>query len=151
MVSIRSFGLEHLDCEIPSVPDIYLLCPYSIATENGTIYKPLILFCQRNWPEIWNSQTSSDEDLLRSSSDKYNFGKAKEWYKFPIKDENSDDTWSENLNAAKRRKCVLEDNIDSDAEGEDDVVILNAERTIIEESILVDLSTSSNNSEDGNN
>ena len=144
LVSIRSFGLEHLDCEIPSVPDMYLLCPYSIASEDGTIYKPLILFCQRNWPEIWNSQTSSDEDLLRASSDKYNFGKAKEWYKYPIKDEKSDDIWSENFNAAKRRKCVLEKDIHSDVDEEDDVILVDANRTIIEESILANTTSSSN-------
>ena len=118
LVSLRSFGLEHLDKEIPSVPDLYLICPSSVVDEKGTIYKPLVLYCQRNWPEEWNSQTSSDEDILRSSSEKYNFEKAKEWYKFPIKDEKLDDVWSNKLNAAKRRKCGHDDRLIED----DDVV-----------------------------
>ena len=84
---------------------MYLLCPASIATEDGTIHKPLILFCQRNWPEDWNSQTSDDEDILRMNSDGYNFGKADEWYKFPIYDEHLEDKWSNKWNAAKKRKC----------------------------------------------
>ena len=118
LVSLRSFGLEHLDQEIPSKPDMYLICPSSVVDEKGTIYKPLVLFCQRNWPEEWNSQTSSDEDILRTSSEKYNFEKAKEWYKYPIKDENLDDVWSNKLNAAKRRKCCREDYCEDD----DDVI-----------------------------
>ena len=133
LVSIRSFGLEHLDSEIPSVPDMYLLCPTSIASVDGTIHKPLVLFCQRNWPEIWNSQTSSDDDLLRASSDKFNFGKAKEWYKFPINDEKSDDFWSSNLNAAKRRKCVPDDDDDSDG---DEVICLGYKRDIADVTVL---------------
>ena len=106
LVSIRSFGLELLEKEIPSIPDMYLLCPSSVVTEDGIIYKPLILFCQRNWPEEWNSQTSDDEDILRTNSDKYNFSKADEWYKFPIYDEELDDRWSNKYNAAKKRKCT---------------------------------------------
>ena len=105
LVSIRSFGLELLDKEIPSVPDMYLLCPSSVVTEHGTIFKPLILFCQRNWPEEWNSQTSDDEDILRMNSERYNFSKADEWYKFPIHDEKLEDKWSNKLNASKKRKC----------------------------------------------
>ena len=144
LVSLRSFGLEHLDQEIPSTPDMYLICPSSVVDTKGTVYKPLVLFCQRNWPEEWNSQTSSDEDILRSSSQKYNFEKAKEWYKYPIKDENLVDTWSNKLNAAKRRKCCPDDNI-----GEDDDVIVQGETdNSLNLSIMPSPISSSSNLED---
>ena len=84
---------------------MYLLCPSSVVTENGTVHKPLVLFCQRNWPEEWNSQTSDDEDILRTNSERYNFSKADEWYKFPIYDEKLEDRWSNKWNASKKRKC----------------------------------------------
>ena len=39
------------------------------------------------------------------NSDKFNFSKADEWYKFPIYDDKLEDEWSNKLNAAKRQKC----------------------------------------------
>ena len=136
LVSIRSFGLENLDSEIPSLPDLYLLCPASIADGEGTIHKPLVLFCQRNWPEVWNSQTSSDEDILRNNSDNYNFGKAREWYKYPIREESPSDFWSNKLNAPKRRKCDGGQDVDTDNDDDDDVEFIGAKEGILDNTVL---------------
>ena len=149
LVSIRSFGLELLDSEIPTVPDMYLLCPSSVVTEDGTVHKPLILFCQRNWPEEWNSQTSDDDDILRTNSDRYNFSKADEWYKFPIYDENLADKWSNKLNAAKKRKCCKMETLDSACNDyeEDEEVFSAADDTEALDLSIMPSPISSNNSE----
>ena len=106
LVCVRSFGLEGLDSEVPMVPDVYLTCPCSVVDVNGKIFKPLILYCQRNWPEEWNVQTSSDEDNFVENSDKHNFNRAKEWFKHPVVDLQSEDFWANALNPRKKRKCT---------------------------------------------
>ena len=106
LVCLRSFGLEGLDSEIPQVPDIYLTCPCSVVDQNGKVFKPLIVHCQRNWPEDWNPQTSSDEEYFIENSDKANFSSAKEWFKHPVVDHRSEDFWANNLNPCKKRKCA---------------------------------------------
>ena len=83
---------------------------------------------------------------MRASSDKYNFCKAKEWYKYPIRDEKSDDIWSENLNAAKRRKCIRDEDDDSDIDEDKDVIFVDAKRDIIEVPILTPEDSSENES-----